>query len=142
MSLLTGSNVTLFTWLAELNLVDGHLLAAFDWVQFIIRTGITLGVIVVGLYLVMAVKDWMQTPQEYSTAGDDLESLREALQLGSIDEEEYRRAVHALKTMNDRLAPKEVADLKNEIVDEQISAASFIEVKSKQPSEESEGSEG
>lgn len=100
----------------------------FDWVQVVIYTGITLAIAVVGVYLVMLVKDWMQSPQEYTTTGDDLESLRQALQLGSIDEEEYRRAVQALKTMNDRLAPKEGESLKSDWVQEELSASSFKEL--------------
>lgn len=106
------------------------LLGEIDWIRLIVYSGITIGVGVIGVYLIMLVKDWMESPQEYSSTGDDLESLREALKLGSIDEDEYRRAVQAMKTLNERLAPRTASgSLKSELVEERITAASFVEVK-------------
>lgn len=126
-------------WLSFTGVSANGLLAEMDWVQLIIICGATLGVAAVGVYLILYVKDWMQTPQEYSTTGDDLESLREALKLGSIDEEEYRRAVNALKTMNERLAPKEVGSLQSDLVEQRLTAASFVEVEDSSQSEDSTG---
>jgi len=81
----------------------GWPLAEVNWVQFIITCGIVAGVAAVGVYVVMAIRDWMAAPQDYSTTGDDLEALRAALQRGSIDEAEYRKGVLALRSMTEKL---------------------------------------
>ena len=78
-------------------------LAEINWVQFVITCGIVAGIAAVGVYLVLAIRDWMAAPQDYSTTGDDLEALRAALQRGSIDEAEYRKGVLALQSMTEKL---------------------------------------
>lgn len=77
--------------------------AEFNWIQLIVYCGLTAGLLAVGVYLILAVRDWMATPDDYETVGDDLESLRKALQFGSIDEAEYKKAVLAIQMQAERL---------------------------------------
>lgn len=79
------------------------LLAEFNWIQLIVYCGITAALLTVGVYLILMVRERMAAPEDYETVGDDLESLRRALQFGSIDEAEYRKAVLALQMLAERL---------------------------------------
>ena len=74
------------------------LLAEIDWVELIVYCGLTAAVLTVGIYLILAVRDWMATPADYDSVGDHLDSLRQALELGSMDPDEYRKAVQALQS--------------------------------------------
>lgn len=77
--------------------------AEFNWIQLIVYCGLTAGLLAVGVYLILAVRDWMAPPEDYETVGGDLESLRKALQFGSIDEAEYQKAVLAIQMQAERL---------------------------------------
>jgi hypothetical protein len=87
------------------------LFAEFNWIQFIVYCGLTAGLLAVGVYLILAIRDWMATPDDYETVGDDLESLRKALKFGSIDEVEYRKAVLAVQMQAERLNHRPVEPL-------------------------------
>lgn len=89
-------------WLVMLGSSNGPV-AEFNWIQLIVYCGLTAGLLAVGVYLILAVRDWMAAPDDYETVGDDLESLRQALQFGSIDEAEYRKAVLAIQMQAERL---------------------------------------
>jgi hypothetical protein len=82
------------------------LLAEFDWIQLIVYCGVTAGMVTIGIYLILKVRDWMAAPEDYETVGDDLDSLRRALQFGSIDEAEYRKAVQAVQLQAERLTQR------------------------------------
>lgn len=82
------------------------LLAEIDWVGLIVYCGLTAAVLTFGVYLILAVRDWMATPAEYDAVGDHLDSLRRALDLGSMDADEYRKAVQALQSQADKLSIK------------------------------------
>lgn len=79
------------------------LLAEFNWIQLIVYCGMTAALLTVGVYLILMIRERMAAPEDYETVGDDLESLRRALQFGSIDEAEYRKAVLALQILAERL---------------------------------------
>ncbi|MDP1561042.1 MAG: hypothetical protein Q8M16_06570 [Pirellulaceae bacterium] len=79
------------------------LLAEFNWIQLIVYCGITGALLAVGVYAILMIRDWMAAPDDYESVGDDLESLRRALQFGSIDEAEYRKAVLAVQMQAERL---------------------------------------
>jgi len=80
------------------------LLAEIDWVGLIVYCGLTAAVLTFGIYLILAVRDWMATPADYDSVGDHLDSLRRALDLGSIDPDEYRKAVQALQSQAEKLS--------------------------------------
>jgi hypothetical protein len=80
------------------------LLAEIDWVGLIVYCGLTAAVLTFGVYLILAVRDWMATPAEYDAVGDHLDSLRRALDLGSMDADEYRKAVQALQSQAEKLS--------------------------------------
>jgi hypothetical protein len=92
------------------------LMAEVDWIRLIVYCGAVAALIAAGVYVALAVRDRMAAPQDYETVGDDLDSLRRALQLGSIDEAEYRRAVQALQLMNEKLKVKPPEPLLPELV--------------------------
>jgi len=126
--------------LQERLLGQAFVLGEMNWIHFVIYCGGTLAVLVVGIYLMLLVKNWMQTPVEYHTVGDDLESLREALKLGSIDEDEYRKAVESLQLLNKRMTFKEVEPLEPVFIRQALQTSNL---KQEQPStvEKSENNE-
>jgi hypothetical protein len=80
------------------------LLAEIDWIGLIVYCGLTAAVLTFGIYLILAVRDWMATPADYDAVGDHLDSLRRALELGSMDADEYRKAVQALQSQAEKLS--------------------------------------
>lgn len=92
------------------------MVAEIDWIQFIVTCGLTAALIAVGVYAALAIREWMSNPVDYETVGDDLDSLRRALELGSIDEDEYRRGVQALQSMSEKLNQRNVEPLKPEVL--------------------------
>jgi len=89
-----------------IGLVAFGLLAEMDWVLLIVSCGVIAALIAVGIYVTLMVRDWATQRAEFESVGDDLESLRRALELGSIDEEEYHRGVAALRQLNEKLSTK------------------------------------
>jgi len=92
-------------------------------IDIVISFGIVLGLAAVGVYLIMLSKRNFQQPVQYETVGTDLEGLRAALKMGSIDKEEYNRAVQALEAKASR-QPEEVSgDLEAVLLEESVKAA-------------------
>ncbi|MBL8852982.1 MAG: hypothetical protein JNK57_03320 [Planctomycetaceae bacterium] len=87
------------------------LLAEFNWIQLIVYCGITAALLAIGIYVILMIRDRMAAPDDYETVGDDLESLRRALQFGSIDEAEYRKAVLAVQMQAERLNRRPIEPL-------------------------------
>ncbi len=92
------------------------LLAEFNWIQLIVYCGITAALLAIGVYVILMIRDRMAAPDDYETVGDDLESLRRALQFGSIDEAEYRKAVLAVQMQAERLNRRPIEPLTPAIV--------------------------
>jgi hypothetical protein len=96
------------------------LLAEIDWVELIVYCGLTAAVLTVGIYLILAVRDWMATPADYDSVGDHLDSLRQALELGSMDPDEYRKAVQALQSQAEKLSVRAAEPLGSAVLVEAL----------------------
>lgn len=96
------------------------LVAEIDWVELIVYCGLTAAVLTVGIYLILAVRDWMATPADYDSVGDHLDSLRQALELGSMDPDEYRKAVQALQSQAEKLSVRAAEPLGSAVLVEAL----------------------
>lgn len=104
------------------------LLAEFNWIQLIVYCGITGALLAVGVYAILMIRDWMAAPDDYETVGDDLASLRRALQFGSIDEAEYRKAVLAVQMQAERLNQRPAEPLTPTVLLDALNRPIFQEV--------------
>lgn len=102
-------------------------------IDIVISCGIVLGLMAVGVYIIMLSKRNFQQPVQYESVGTDLEGLRAALKLGSIDKDEYNRAVQALEAKASHQPEETSGDLEAVFLEESVKAAKNATAKNAVP---------